>query len=202
MSAEQIQEFRNGLLAFECNGVTFRTLITNCQNSVNNLPADLHSQELTNARLKAQILREFRTFINENIKDYIEHGNIMGGNFKETLEELVAGVVADHQSNNAIKLWNTEFEPLVDIYESMVECMDEYYNTVWAPNNGNNNGNNNANNANNENPGVPAVAARNAPPVANDPVPPIGGRRSNRKSQRNRKSRRNNSRRSKRNARR
>ena len=199
MSAQQIQEFRNGLLAFECNGVTFRTLITNCQNSVNNLPADLHSQELTNARLKAQILREFRTFINENIKDYIEHGNIMGGNFKETLEELVAGVVADHQSNNAIKLWNTEFEPLVSMYDSMVECMDEYYNAVWAPNN---NGNNNANNANNENPGVPAVVARNAPPVANDPVPPIGGRRSNRKSQRNRKSRRNNSRRSKRNARR
>jgi hypothetical protein len=194
MSAEQIREFRNGLLAFECDGVTFRTLVTNCQNSVNNLPADLHSQELTNARFKAQILREFRTFINENIKDYIEHGNIMGGNFKATLEELTAGVVADHQLNNAIKLWNTEFEPLVDIYESMVECMDEYYKTVWAPNN--------ANNANNENPGAPAVAARNAPPIANDPVPPIGGRHSRRSRKSRHKSRRNNYRRSKRNARR
>jgi hypothetical protein len=165
---------------------------------VNNLPADLHSPELTNARFKAQLLREFRTFINENIKDYIEQGHIMGGNFKAALEELAAEVVADHQSNNAIKLWDTEFEPLVDIYESMTECMDEYYNTVWAPNNGNNNGNNN------ENPGEPAVAAQNAPPVANDPVPPIGGRRSrhSRKSRRNYKSRRNNSRRVKRNSRR
>jgi hypothetical protein len=186
MSAEQIKEFRNGIMAFECDGVTFKTLITNYQSAVNNLPADLHSPELTNARFKAQILREFRTFTNENIKDYIEHGRIMGGNFKAALEELAAEVVADHQSNNAIQLWDTEFEPLVDIYESMAECMDEYYNTVWAPNNGNN-----------ENPGEPAVAAQNAPPVANDPVPLTGGRRSrrSRKSRRNHKSRRRNSRR-------
>ena len=216
MSAEQIQEFRNGIAGFEHNGATFNTLITNFENGVNNIPGNLRTQRLNNARFKAQILREFRKFLNENIKDYIEHGGVMGGNFKAALEEMAAGAVADHQANNAIELWDTHFDPLVDIYESVVEIIDEYYNTEWPMNNNGNNGNNRNSIANNENPGAPAAAGPNAhghvadpvPANHNGPAPAAGGRRSIRKSRRNRmnrmnrKSRRNNSRRSKRNARR
>ena len=57
MSAEQIREFLNGLAEFRHNGVTFNTLKTNFENAVNNIPADLHSPELTNAAFKRHILR-------------------------------------------------------------------------------------------------------------------------------------------------
>lgn len=210
MSVEQRQAFISGLVQFACNEETFATLKTNFLAGINNIPANLHSEALTNAQFKAQILRGLRDFVKDGVIDYIEHGRVMGGNFTEWLEELAAEVVPDHQANNAIRLWDTHFSPLVDIFESMMECMDNYYHTEWAPahNNGNGNGNGNVNNEDPAGPADNALAPPAMPPAGNDPAAPVenpnepasvvGGRRSRRKSRRNRlnrKSRRNNSRR-------
>ena len=199
MSAEEIQEFRNGLAQFGCNGVTFDTLKANFENAVNNLPADLQSIAITSEVLKRRILRGFRSFINENTRSFAISGYLGAGDFNSWLEELAAQVLPEHQGNNANRLWGIHFSPLVNIYDSMIECMGEYYEQLHAEiNNGNNNGNSIANN---EDPAVPAPNVPAAAPGAdpNSPAPAAGGRRSRRSkrksSRSNRKSRRNSRRR-------
>jgi len=136
MSVEQVNNFRDGIANFSCNGVTFSALMSNYEQAVNDL-------EVGNNEFKSQLIQDTRSFIQENIRDYIERGRIMSGNFTEWLEEEAAGVIQVNNAggNNGSELWDLHFAPLVDIYDSLIECVDNYYNTEWAANNNNNNNN-------------------------------------------------------------
>jgi hypothetical protein len=134
MSVEQVNNFRDGIAHFSCNGVTFSTLMSNYEQAVNDL-------EVGNDEFKSQLIQDTKSFIHENIKDYVEHGRITSGNFTEWLEEEAADVIQVNNAggNNGSELWDLHFAPLVDIYDSLIECVDNYYNTEWAANNNNNN---------------------------------------------------------------
>lgn len=137
MSVEQVNNFRDGIAHFSCNGVTFSTLMTNYEQAVNDL-------EVGNNEFKSQLIQGTRSFINENIKDYVARGRITSGNFTAWLEEEAAEIIQVNNAggNNGSELWDLHFAPLVDIYDSIIECVDNYYNTEWAANNNNNNNSN------------------------------------------------------------
>ena len=172
MSAEQIRQFRNGLAEFVCGAVPWTTHTKNFDDRVEALP------DAFGFAFKRAIQRGFRGFIKEAISDCIQHGRIIAGNFDGWLQEIAAEVIPDHQSNNAIQVWNTQFVPLIDMYDSAIDCILEYNDTVWIANN---NGNNDPNSVQHEDP-------EEHPFVVNDPVPRTGGRRRSRRTRRSRRS--------------
>ena len=185
MSAEQIRQFRNGLAEFVCGAVPWTTHTKNFEDRVYDLPYAFGFE------FKQAIHRGFREFITKAISDCIQHGRVIAGNFDGWLQEISAEVLPDHpdfttpsgardtltESNNAIQLWNTHFVPLIDMYNSAIDCIVEYNNTVWITNKGNNDPNI-----------VQHEYPEEHPFVVNHPVPRTGGRRRSRRTRRSRRS--------------
>jgi hypothetical protein len=186
MSAAEIKEFMKGFMEFECDNGKITDLLKRVQEVIAKIPGDLHSDEVTNAQFKRKLFKEFNGYLKEAVRDILKEGNIHQDNFKEWLEEEVATVLEDTQTNESMKLWDEYFDPLNDLYGDMTACIYDYYEENYG-----------GGNISNFKPynGPSNFMPYSGPSIS---VRPAGRRskRSNRKTRRsNRKSRRNNSRR-------